>query len=297
MQCYSPLLAYQCANGEVVFVERQRYDIVRELSLPCGQCIGCRINRSQKWALRCMHEASLHERNAFVTLTYDDEHLPERGMLDYVDFQKFIRRLRKDGNAVRFYMCGEYGPQTWRPHYHACLFGMDFDDKEFFATMPGSGASIYRSDYLERMWPFGNSSIGDVTHQSAGYVARYCVQKITGHAANAHYSRRDLGGDYLLPPEFNKMSLKPGIGAGWLEKYMTDVYPHDYVVASNGKKMKPPKFYDKMYAEHDPDSWDQLQWAREMEGRSHYDDNVPARLHAKQEVARVSASFLKRTLE
>lgn len=297
MPCYSPLLAYRCANGDVVFQERSFHDTVAELSLPCGQCIGCRLERSRQWAMRCMHEASLHESNAFVTLTYDDEHLPRRGMLDYPEFQRFLKRLRKyfAPAKVRFYMCGEYGPLNWRPHYHALLFGVDFDDKLYLQTLE-SGGKIYSSELLQRLWPFGFSSVGAVTFESAAYVARYCVQKVTGHAAKYHYARTDVDGDYQLPPEFNKMSLKPGVGAGFLSKWKGDIYPRDYVIV-NGMEVRPPKYYDKMFKRSDPDAFEEMQFRRELDGRANWEDNTDARLRVKAVVTEARAQFLKRTLE
>lgn len=292
MPCFSPLVAYQTADGEVVFVERLRKNVVRELSLPCGQCIGCRLERSRQWAMRCLHEASLHERKSFVTLTYDDLHLPKRGQLEYADFQKFMKRLRKQKGQARFYMCGEYGPLNWRPHFHACLFGVDFDDKEHWSTM-ASGAELYRSAELERLWPFGFASVGDVTFESAAYVARYCVQKVTGKNAKYHYARVDEEGEYQLNPEFNHMSLKPGIGAEFYKKWKSDMYPHDYVIV-NGKEMKPPKYYDKMFKADDPDAFEEMQWMREMQGRGAWEDNIPARLMVKEQVTTARAGFLKR---
>lgn len=301
MPCYSPLTAYQTGNGDVIFVERMgKGDVRRELSLSCGQCLGCRLERSRQWAMRCMHEASLHKKNAFITLTYSDEYLPNRGCLHYPDYQKFMKRLQKysDG-GIRFYMCGEYGEQTWRPHYHACLFGVDFPDRIHHATME-SGFPTYRSDLLERLWPFGNCWVGDVSFESAGYVARYCVQKVTGKNARFHYSRwthADFGPvhKYQLVPEFNKMSLKPGIGDAFYRQWKDDIYPHDYVVV-RGQKMPPAKYYNKLFARENPDVYEELQWKREAEGRRHWEDNTPERLIVKETVQRARAAFLKRTL-
>lgn len=294
MPCYHPLQAYKTALGEVVFVERRVHDIVQSLSLPCGQCIGCRLEKSRQWAMRCMHEASLYERNCFITLTYDTEHLPVRSMLDYSAFQKFMKRFRKVAAPVRprFYMCGEYGPENGRPHYHGCIFNYDFADKTYFARSP-SGEKIYRSDLLERLWPFGFASVGAVTFESAAYVARYCVQKVTGHNAKAHYARCDADGEYSLPPEFNHMSLKPGIGRPWLEKYKADVYPHDFVVV-NGKECKPPKYYDKLFSVSDPDTFEDLQFLREQDSRSRFEDNTDDRLRVKEIVTRARVSLLER---
>lgn len=243
--------------------------------------------------MRCVHEASLYQANSFITLTYDDAHFPHRGMLHYPDYQKFMKRLRFHvKKPVRFYMCGEYGPTTWRPHFHACLFGYDFEDKAYWSTLP-SDSKIFRSALLERLWPFGFASVGAVTFESAAYVARYCVAKVTGHNAKAHYARQDAHGAYSLPPEFNKMSLKPGIGARWLQKYETDVFPHDYVVI-NGKEVKPPKYYDRLYNSKSPEEFEAIQYRRETDGRSRYLDNTPERLAVKETVAIARSNLTQR---
>lgn len=291
MPCYHPLRAYKTASGEVVFLERSKYDIVAQLSLPCGQCIGCRLERSRQWAMRCMHEASCHSRSSFATLTYDEKNLPVRGMLDYPAFQKFMKRLRKVAQ-VRFFMCGEYGPLDWRPHYHACIFGFDFPDRKYWSRMD-SGSKLYRSDLLERLWPFGFSTVGDVTFESAAYVARYCVKKVNGQGADAHYKRVDKDGEYSLPPEFAHMSLKPGIGSAWFDKWKGDVYTHDYVIV-NGVKCKPPKYYDRIFGDIDPDRLEEIKFKRETDGRARYEDNTEERLAVREICQRARCNLLYR---
>lgn len=298
MPCYHPLLAYKTANGEVVFQERSRFDVVQTLTLPCGQCIGCRLERSRQWAVRCLHEASLHEQNCFITLTYDDSHLPPGGSLTYKHFQDFMKRLRKHfaPAKVRFYMGGEYGEQTVRPHYHAIVFGIDMPDRVYHKKTP-SGEKIYTSATLEQLWPYGYSSVGDVTFESAAYVARYIMKKITGFNSKKHYEviDQDTGEILYRRPEFNKMSLKPGIGANWLKKFRTDVYPWDHVVI-RGKECKPPKYYDTLYSRTNPDEWEQLQHSRTIDALANYQDNTPERLAVKQQVAQARLSQLKRGL-
>lgn len=295
MPCFTPLRAYRTFGGEVVFVERSRHDIVQQLSLPCGQCIGCRLERSRQWAMRCMHEASLYDFNSFVTLTFDDEHFPYRGNLEYGTFQKFMKRLRKGCTfPVRFYMCGEYGPENWRPHFHACLFNLDFTDRTYWAT-GDSGEKVYRSKRLEELWPFGFASVGNVTFESAAYVARYCVQKITGFNAKAHYARIDKDGPYCLTPEFNHMSLKPGIGAPWLARFKTDVYPHDYVIVK-GVKCKPPKYYDRLLDKESPEVLEDIKFRRELDGRSRYEDNTIERLEVKRFIVAQRVNQLIRSI-
>jgi len=295
--CYHPLSAFKTAAGEVVFYESARHDIIRNLTLPCGQCVGCRLERSRQWAVRCMHEASLYEKNCFITLTYNDENLPEDGSLHYDHFQKFMKRLRKAvGGRVRFYMAGEYGEQLGRPHFHACLFNYDFDDKVFFKRT-GSGSLLYRSDKLESLWPYGYSSIGDVNFQSAAYVARYIMKKVNGKNQDEHYERvnEETGEITVRRPEFTKMSLKPGIGFDWYTKWKDDVYPHDYVVV-NGKKVRPPRFYDKKFKVEHPEDFEVIEFQRESRARSRYEDNTDERLAVREKVAQARLRQLKRTL-
>lgn len=249
MRCTKPLDAWQLDDGRVVF-SRPTSSLRRELMLPCGQCMDCRLARSREWATRVMHESQMHETNVFVTLTYNDESLPGDGSLRYDDYSQFMRRLRyhyRASSTPRFYMCGEYGERTFRPHYHACLFGVFFSDRQFLATLP-SGSTVYTSPTLERLWPHGFSSIGDVTFESAAYVARYICKKVTGPTAPAHYTRvcPDTGEVFHVKPEFSRMSLKPGIGATWYAKYKADIFPRDHVTIRGGIKTKVPRYYDKL---------------------------------------------------
>jgi len=298
MPCYYPLRAYQCSDGHIVFYESKRHDTVKTLSLPCGQCIGCRLERSRQWAIRCMHEAQMHTQNCFITLTYNDAHLPSDRSLHYRDFQLFIKRLRKryPGRKIRYYMAGEYGENFGRPHFHACLFGIDFDDKKLWKRTTAN-SMLYTSRDLEILWPFGYSSVGDVTFESAAYVARYIMKKVTGKNAKEHYTEIDpeSGEITTRKPEFTKMSLKPGIGYEWYKQYTSDVYPHDYVVI-RGKKVKPPKYYDKKYKIDQPYEFDELLYIREKSAKLHFEDNTPERLLVKEQVAKAKLQKLKRNL-
>lgn len=246
--------------------------------------------------MRCMHEASLYEENCFITLTYDDDHLPVRGSLDYSEFQRFLKRLRKfaEPKGLRFYMCGEYGELNWRPHYHACIFGFDLPDKQYLRTTE-SGERLYASDTLSRLWPCGHSSVGSLTFQSAAYVARYCVAKRTGPQADAWYARSDADGHFQLVPEFNHMSLRPGIGAPWLARYQSDVFPRDYVVI-NGVQCRVPDYYDKLFGRVSPLELDELKAHRVVDALARVDDNTEARLLVKETVQRARSSLLLRSL-
>jgi len=298
MPCYHPLSAFQCADGSIVFYESKRHDTVKSLSLPCGQCVGCRLERSRQWAIRCMHEAQMHTQNCFITLTYDDAHLPSDRSLHYRDFQLFIKRLRKryPGRRIRYYMAGEYGENFGRPHWHACIFGLDFDDKKLWKRTSANSV-LYRSADLELLWPFGYSSIGDVTFESAAYVARYIMKKVTGKNAKEHYQEidPDTGEITNRTPEFTKMSLKPGIGYEWYKQYTSDVYPHDYVIV-RGKKVKPPKYYDKKFKIDNPYEFDELLYIREKSAKLNYADNTLERLAVKEQVTKAKLQKLKRNL-
>lgn len=298
MPCYHPMTAYQCSDGSVVFQERSGRDSVRQLQLPCGQCRGCRLERSRQWAIRCLNEASLWDGcNSFVTLTYGDQQGPASVSLEYRHFQLFMKRLRKAWpGPVRFFMCGEYGETFGRPHFHAILFNVHFVDRVFHTTSP-SGAAVYRSAELESFWPHGFSSVGDVTFESAAYVARYVMKKITGQFADEHYRVVDTVTGELVDrvPEFCHMSLKPGIGARWIDKYLTDVYPNGMMVV-NGREVKPPRYYDRRFAKVSDDEFAELCARRDALARSNFLDNSDARLAVKEQVVTARVSRLKRCL-
>ena len=295
MPCYHPMPAVRMLDGSVKFVSRNKAGVDNVISLPCGQCIGCRLERSRQWAMRCMHEASLHERNAFITLTYDEASLPSGGSLVYGDFQKFMKRLRKRVGKVSFYVGGEYGEQLSRPHFHACIFGYDFPDKVYFKKS-SDGSKLFTSKLLESLWPHGLCSTGSVTFASAAYIARYCVQKVNGDLAEAYYRVITDDGEIIdLCPEFNHMSLKPAVGKRWLEKYMSDVFPRDYVVV-NGVKTKPPKYYDRIFEEVDPGRFSDIVAQRELDSCNNMLDNSYSRLAVKEQVVKARSSLLKRSL-
>jgi len=196
-----------------------------------------------------MHEASLHDANCVVTLTYDDVHLPADGSLDKLAVPNMVRRARKRGLRFRYFQCGEYGEKLDRPHYHAALFGVDFPDKEL-GPPSKSGADQWVSRTLEQLWPYGRSAIGSLNFESAAYIARYVTKKVTGKKAAEHYERFDpfTGEAFQLEPEFATMSRRPGIGAGWFEKYGQEVFPDDEVIV-RGRRCKPPRFYDNRLSE------------------------------------------------
>jgi len=293
--------AFRRDDGSVTFVERGR--LSASFFLACGQCIGCRLKRSREWAIRCVHEASLNDVNCFLTLTYDEEHVPEGRSLQYSDFQSFMKRLRARFPRVRirFYMCGEYGEEFDRPHYHALLFGFDFLDKVVLSRS-SSGLTYYRSPTLESLWPFGFSSIGAVTFESAAYVARYCMKKVTGSLSDRHYEVVDVETGLISSrtAEFNKMSLKPGIGASWLSRFRSDVYPAGKVIRPGGASFNSPRYYDKLFerfnaAEGDIED-ELLKFRRYLVGLENAADQTDARLAVREKVAAAKLRTLKRSI-
>lgn len=290
MPCYSPLSAWRDpASGLIKFADR---GVGEHLDLPCGRCMGCRLERSRQWAVRIMFEAQMHERNSFITLTYSPEHCPYPPSLDYKAFQGFMKRFRKDSSVpLRFFVVGEYGDQNSRPHFHAAIFGEDFVSDRLFLSKGSKGHDLYRSPRLERLWPFGFSSVGELTFDSAAYMARYVLKKVTGDLAAQHYRFVDVGTGEVFDrvPEFCHMSLKPGIGGRHFELYNSDIYNgHDYVVV-NGRKCKPPRYFDKLLKRSFPDRYDEVKEERAFDGYQRREDNTDARLAVKEEVA--SAAF------
>jgi len=243
-----------------------------------------------------MDEVRLHDVSSFVTLTYGPEHLPPGESLRYSDVQAFLKRLRKwAGRPLRFFCCGEYGPEGNRPHYHLILFGLRFDDSEPWSRNP-NGDVLYRSAVLERLWRLGFCTVGAVTEQSAGYVARYSLKKVTGDAGKRHY------GTYTCPEtgsivdrtaEFARMSLKPGIGAEAYAKWADDYHRCDRAVSSGGKRDRVPRYYDKLLKRSEEDRLEELKFKREQEGKVHFENNTAERLVVREVVAEARCQSLK----
>lgn len=208
--------------------------------LACGRCLGCKMDYSRQWAIRCMHEARMHKRNEFVTLTYKNAPVN----LEPMDYKRFQRRLVHHFGSVRYFMGGEYGESGGRAHFHALLFGVSFEDRRYFGKSP-AGSKVYVSDALSELWPHGFSSLGSVTFQSAAYVARYAVEKVR----NDYYVVDDDGVVSERVAPFARMSNRPGIGASWFEAFgVSDVSPRGTVIV-NGKECNAPRFYVKRLEE------------------------------------------------
>lgn len=301
MSCVRPIPAGVTKEGQVLLWRRgDTYN----LELPCGKCVGCKMERRRMWALRIEHEASLYDVNWFLTLTYDSEKIWELyregryrsavvdASLQYEDFQLFIKRLRKkkkwvvsrcpDGRkAIRFFCAGEYGGLTKRPHFHAILFNIDFPDRREFIN------GTYSSTLVEDLWGKGNVVIGSVCAQSAAYVAGYTLKKVHGADAVDHYEdvvNVATGESSSRRPEFVVMSRKPGIGTWWYEKYKNDLFPLDHAV-SDGRCYKVPTFYWKKYkSEADPRLVEEVAYGRYLRAASQLEESTAERRAVREEV-------------
>lgn len=301
MACFKPLKAWHHGSAGVSF--KRSSGASRELLLPCGQCTGCRLDRSVAWSLRIMHESLFHSDSCFVTLTYDDDHLPYGGDLHYPHVQLFHKRMReKLGKSFRFVLCGEYGERFHRPHYHAIYFNVAFADR-YPWRKSAAGFQLYRSELLESLWDLGGAEIGELTTESAAYVARYCMKKMTGKGAEAHYEKLvcDTGEIIQLTPEFMRCSnggraKTGGIGKAFFERYRADMYPRDEVIM-DARSHKVPRYYDKLLEVSDPDTLEELRSKRILRAMACKDDCTHDRLLVRETVLRARLSFKQRTLE
>lgn len=298
MPCFHPLKAIRQPGGGVQVVKRNTW-APDPLELPCGQCVGCRIERSQQWAARCVHEASLHERNSFITLTYDPEHLPQNGSLDVRHWQLFAKKLRKRVGSFRFFHCGEYGEEHGRPHYHAIIFGEDFGADKYLHSVSkdrtGKEHKLFRSPTLEECWEKGFSTIGNVSYESCAYVARYVMKKKTGPEAKEEYERVDekTGEVFQVKPPYITMSRRPnGIGHEWLKKYKSDVYPYDEVII-DGRRHRPPRYYDNQLEEEELEEYKEKRRKKVVLRKK---ELTPERLDAREKVLNRRLKILERKL-
>lgn len=239
----------------------------------------------------------MHDENCFITLTYNDENLPWDGSLNKEHFQRFMKRLRFHfrPKPIRYFHCGEYGDQLHRPHYHALLFGHDFDDKDLHAQSD-DGHRLWVSETLAKLWPFGFSTIGTVSWETAAYCARYTQKKITGAAANEHYWRplaTDM--EVLLQPEYATMSLKPAIGKTWFDTYAGDCFPTDFVT-HRGRKRRVPRYYDTLLGRDDETALNRVKEKRIQKAHAWMHENTPTRLRAREACQQAKLDTLKRNL-
>lgn len=207
--------------------------------VPCGKCVGCRLDRARVWAVRCMLERKLHDAACFVTLTYNDAHLPPLGSLQPDDLARFWKRLRKAVGKVRYFAAGEYGTHTARPHYHAIIFGWSPPDLERISRNH-EGSYLYTSAQLTDIWTYGATVVGECTAASAAYVARYCSKAMMN----------DWEADDRRVPPFTRASRNPGLGGDYYETFKRSLAGNDTVVVDNQRYRLPRYFLEKIACDY-----------------------------------------------
>ena len=286
MPCYHPQRVALDADGNLDWSVYNPVPDLHEIVLvPCRHCVGCKSSESREWAIRCYHEALYHWQpwtnpetrvttevplTSVVTLTYDEEHLPDGGLLQKRDLQLFLKRLRnrRSVGAVRFFAAGEYGgtPSAatpyGRPHYHVILFGEDFADR--YQLVGTSDKVLYSSYELDEIWQQGRCTVDDVNFESIRYVCAYVAKKnnaqgnLTGPLSHEVDETTGELKVIALEPEFRVMSKKPGLGSQWIKENFERVYPVDNVVI-NGQEFPPPTFYDRWLKANHPGLYRKVQ--------------------------------------
>lgn len=335
MPCYSPLKGWivgvdSVTGKKIVKVTSpldRGYPGFESFPVPCGHCIGCRLDYSRQWANRCMLEAQYHERSCFVTLTYDNDHVPKslyvlKGKsgssvaltLCKRDLQLFFKRLRKSFSPGRFryFGCGEYGPRTLRPHYHLILFGIDFSDRVLYGRSK-TGNNMYVSEALNRAWSFppdrgecdsprqnstcaGLAIVQDMTWETCAYAARYLCKKLLGPLGQFYSEHR-------MEPPFSVMSRRPGIGARYYVDH-PELWQHDFINVSTpdgGMKFRPPKYFVDLLERDDPFSAEALKEVRKafaLQQSSLIEDlsfmDYDQYLHRQEDIKSAEIKLLKR---
>lgn len=271
--------------------------------VPCGKCVGCRLDYSRDWASRiCMESLDYPDNSLFVTLTYDDDHLPvmvddgskhimkgkgyssnyccKGATLFMKDSQDWLKRLRRNldyhygiRSGVRYYLAGEYGSNTLRPHYHVCLFGVPTDSLVPIGKNK-LGDTLYDSDFISDTWKQGHVCVGKLNYATAAYTARYCLKKAQG-------KDNDFFDSMGVNREFVVMSRKPGIGVPYYEAHKEEIYKHDEIILpaqSKDKKtvIKPPRYFDILYKADDPKRLAKIKADRALAAELHHDNVMSA---------------------
>lgn len=244
MRCTSPRTVGFKDDGKTISWSPKQYSKeYATFQLPCGKCIECRLDYARQWAIRCVHEAQMHKNNVFLTLTYSDENLKSPKLI-YADFQKFMKKLRKTQDTpMGVFVTGEYGEKNKRPHWHAIIFNY-YPPDSLYAYTNARGDKLHTSTQIDKLWPHGKHDFGEVTMQSAGYVARYAAKKLV-HGNDGEHEYEPI----------SKKSSKHAIGKRWLEKYYADVFNTGRLVLADGTSVGIPRYYEKWLKENKPQDW------------------------------------------
>lgn len=283
MPCEHPRDAWRpTIGGPIHFNQPRNGHTYTKIEIPCGTCILCQQEKARQWAVRITHEAKQWDESSFLTLTYDEDNIPTYGSLQYEDLQKFWKRLRKQIGPLRYYAVGEYGDESLRPHYHACLFGHAFTEKR---TILREGAQmLWTNKQILEAWGMGHVSVGALNFQTAQYTASYVLKKLV---SKQKYVRVDEETGELIPLEQPRSFMSRNLARQWWDSYGHHTTAHDIVVI-NGKKQKPPKAYDRWLGEVDEKKLEEIKETRKenavaetQEQRTARARNAHARVRAK----------------
>lgn len=337
MVCYSPWVGfYDKTNSKVHYLGKcagrdpikeaseiwkrnarvEKYGPENMLLLPCGRCLGCRLEYSKEWANRCSLEAKTTHDNWFITLTYDEEYIQEtfKPVIDketgeYMQMAnlvpehitKFLKNLRRqeeyhhNNKEVRFYGCGEYGSINMRPHYHLIVFNLPLFD--LVEEWRKDGFITYSSEYLSGIWKKGFLTINEYSWETAAYTARYMLKKLKGREAIEQYQQCGL------EREFSRCSRNPGIGYEYYRQHRDEIYRTDSVII-HGQTTKPPKYFDKMYQIEKPEEWRKIQEKRAEASREEMKNklfntsiNYQDQLNVEREYREEKIKMLGRNME
>lgn len=253
MRCLNPRrVSFEADGKTIAWTPKKWHPEFASFKLPCSKCLECRLNYARENAIRCVHEAKMHLDNSFITLTYSDKHL-KSPRLQYRDFQLFLKRLREkyvhtDFDRIGYFVTGEYGDRTKRPHWHAIIFNWAPSDQRYLRQNE-RGDQIFTSSELDSLWGHNDATqkpneIGTVTMESAGYVARYAAKKLT-HGKDQDHDFHPI----------HKRSTRPGIGRSFFLKYHSDMFNNGYVVLPDGSQAPIPRYYERLYKTLNPSGW------------------------------------------
>lgn len=315
----------QYAINDVYLVKNNKYNNVIKLDkgpslagfdirIPCGKCIGCRLDYSREYAVRCSHEAQIYREKQhplmsgmmFITLTFNDVALERRcdWSLKKKEISSWIKRFRRyveyhyGVKDIKIVCCGEYGSKNQRPHYHLLVYGFRFPDCYKWSVRKGN--IYYRSNELEKLWKDaysdeanGFSIIGDVDFQSSAYVARYVTKKVYGEPADYHYLNREK--EFLLTPH------KEGLGFQWFQRYYKQIFDLGYITVENGNRCPIPRYYWDLLQKYDFDLYEckKLDKLKQMINNLYIDDinSTKERLLVREELKKMKCDKLVRIYE
>lgn len=271
--------------------------------IPCKKCIGCRLDYSREWANRGFLESQNWEQNYFVTLTYDEKHLPKNKSLEPKEFSNFIKRLRRymeynniQKEGIRFMGCGEYGEQRERPHYHIIFFNLNLPVESFYNARIINKNTYWQNKIIEKCWDKGISNVSSVTWNNIAYTARYITKKINGSMAHEEYEvDKETGEAIDREKEFFRASRNPGIGAYYFEDNVEKIYNNDEIIIKNRAgtvSSKPPKYFDRLLEKDNPE---QLK-AIKKERRKRQRDNIKAKQETTSNTQLEQLAIEERTL-